>query len=99
MNRGKFIRAARQAARYGLVLCSSGNLSCRFNEQLMLISASDSWMSDITEDQIKDYRDVLQRAVFFEFAAAIYFRTNRQPVPIDEQEINILHQARRNGLP
>lgn len=47
----------------------------------------------------KNYQEVLQRAVFFEFAAAIYFRTNQQPIPIDEQEINFLHQVRRDGLP
>ena len=46
----------------------------------------------------KDYREVLQRAIFFEFAAALHFRTNQQPIPIDEQGITFLHQARRNGF-
>ena len=203
-----FINTAHKIAQHGLVLCGSGNLSCRKDEQQMLISASGSWLSDITEEQIavcrindgvcvngkkpsvelgfhryvlkqrrdvntvlhfqspyatalacsddiesakglscipevpyyigpvatvpyltpgsddlaqavtaalqkhdlvvlrnhgqvtvgKDYREVLQRALFFEFAAAIYFQTNRQPVSIDEQGINFLYQARRNGF-
>ena len=47
----------------------------------------------------RNYQDALQRAVFFEFAAAIYFRTKQQPVSIDEQGINLLYQARRDGFP
>jgi len=47
----------------------------------------------------KNYRDALQRALSFEVAAAIYFRTKQQPIPIDEQGINFLHQARRDGFP
>ena len=47
----------------------------------------------------KDYREALQRAVFFEFATAIYFRTKQQPVSIDEHGITFLHQARQNGFP
>ena len=204
-----FITAAHKTAQHGLTLCASGNLSCRKDEHNMLISASGSWLSEITEDQVaicrikdgvcingkkpsieigfhqaaltkrpdintvlhfqspyatalacskdiesakdlplipelpyyigpiatvpymtpgsealaqavasalqehdlvllqnhgqvtvgKDYKEVLQRAIFFEFAAAIYFRTNQQPVPINEQGINFLHQARREGFP
>ena len=203
-----FINAAHKTAQHGLVLCGSGNLSCRKDEHHMLISASGSWLSDITEDQIaicrikdgvcinekkpsielgfhqavlnqrrdvntvlhfqspfatalacsddiesakdlpllpeipyyigpvatvpymtpgsddlaqavatallghdlvilqnhgqvtvgKNYQEALQRAVFFEFAAAIYFRTKQQPISIDEQEINLLYQARRDGF-
>ncbi|MCI5122508.1 MAG: class II aldolase/adducin family protein [Candidatus Electrothrix sp. AUS4] len=204
----KFINTAHKIAQHGLVLCGSGNLSCRKDEHHILISASGAWLSDLTEEQIaicriedgvcingkkpsielgfhqqtlkqrrdvntvlhfqspyatalacsddmeaakdlplipelpyyigpvatvpyltpgseelaqavaaalqehdlavlrnhgqvtvgKDYREVLQRALFFEFAAAIYFRTNQQPVPIDGQEIDFLHQARREGF-
>ncbi|WP_339137343.1 MAG: class II aldolase/adducin family protein [Candidatus Electrothrix sp. GW3-4] len=204
-----FINTAHKTAQHDLVLCGSGNLSCRKDEQHMLISTSGSWLSDLTEEQIaicriedgvcingkapsieigfhqavlkqrrdintvlhfqspyattlacskdtesakdlplipelpyyigpvatvpymtpgsdelaqavtsalqehdlvvlqnhgqvtvgKDYPEMLQRALFFEFAAAIYFRTNQQPVSIDEQGINFLHQARQNGFP
>ncbi|CAK8716497.1 Aldolase [Candidatus Electrothrix laxa] len=204
-----FINTAHKIAQHGLVLCGSGNLSCRKDEHNMLISASGSWLSDITEDQIaicrikdgicindkkpsielgfhqavlkqrpdintvlhfqspfatalacskeiesakdlplipelpyyigpvatvpymtpgsdglaqavatallghdlvilqnhgqvtvgKDYRDALQRAIFFEFAASIYFRTKQQPIPINKQGINFLHQARQDGFP
>lgn len=44
------------ADRYGLVKCSSGNLSMRVGEDEMLVSASRSWMADITVDQIAHMR-------------------------------------------
>lgn len=46
-----FVKAAKDAARYGLVLCSSGNLSERIDNEHMLITESGAWMSDISEDQ------------------------------------------------
>ncbi|MCI5121999.1 MAG: hypothetical protein D3908_12570 [Candidatus Electrothrix sp. AUS4] len=46
----------------------------------------------------KDYREVLQRALFFEFAAAIYFRNNQQPISINKQGINFLYQGRNSSF-
>ncbi len=47
-----FAAASRKAARYGLMRCSSGNLSWRLDDGLMLVKASRSWMSDLTADDI-----------------------------------------------
>ena len=48
----EFVAAAHQVAQYGLVVCASGNLSWRINDSLMLITATDSWMENLSEDQI-----------------------------------------------
>jgi ribulose-5-phosphate 4-epimerase/fuculose-1-phosphate aldolase len=42
-----FAAGARRMAGYGLMRCSSGNLSCRLDEQRMLVKASRSWMADL----------------------------------------------------
>ena len=47
-----FVKAARDVARYGLVLCSSGNLSERVDKEHILITESGAWMSDISKDQV-----------------------------------------------
>lgn len=46
-----FIRTAHHIGQLGLVQCSSGNLSYRVGNK-MLISATGSWLSEIQEDQI-----------------------------------------------
>lgn len=49
----RFIAASRKAAReFGLVQCSSGNLSWRVDEQHVLVTASRSWMADLTAEQV-----------------------------------------------
>ena len=48
----EFMAAAHQVAQYGLVLCGSGNLSWRIDHKHMLISASQSWMAEMSDDQI-----------------------------------------------
>jgi len=40
----EFTAAARRVAGYGLVVCGSGNLSWRIGDDLMLITATSSWM-------------------------------------------------------
>lgn len=47
-----FIHWAHEAERLGLVLCSSGNMSHRFDDEHMLISASGSWLGQLEESQI-----------------------------------------------
>jgi len=47
-----FVAAARRVAEHDLVLCSSGNLSWRVDDERMLITTTDSWMSTLSEDQI-----------------------------------------------
>lgn len=47
-----FAAAARQAAAAGLMRCSSGNMSCRRPEGLMLVKASRSWMARLTPDDV-----------------------------------------------
>ena len=42
-----FIRACQQAAGYGLMRCSSGNLSMRVDEDRLLVKASRSWMARV----------------------------------------------------
>ena len=48
----EFVSAARTAAKYELLKYSSGNLSCRVDENTALLSASRSWLADITEQQV-----------------------------------------------
>jgi ribulose-5-phosphate 4-epimerase/fuculose-1-phosphate aldolase len=48
----QFVAAARRVAAYGLVRCSSGNLSWRIDDQRLLVTASRSWMADLAADQV-----------------------------------------------
>lgn len=48
----KFVVACHRIASFGLVRCSSGNLSCRTDEEHMLITTTRSWMAEITKEQI-----------------------------------------------
>ena len=48
----EFVTACRRVASYGLVRSSSGNLSWRVNEEYMLITATKSWMGELTGEQI-----------------------------------------------
>lgn len=43
-----FIDACHQAAAYGLLRYSSGNMSWRVNDELVLMSASRSWLAELT---------------------------------------------------
>ncbi|HEX2966494.1 MAG TPA: class II aldolase/adducin family protein [Syntrophorhabdaceae bacterium] len=47
-----FIDACHHIARHGLVLCSSGNLSFRIDDELMLITATGTWLSEMNKDDI-----------------------------------------------
>ena len=47
-----FVNTCHKIADYNLVQCSSGNLSYRLDENLAVLSASGSWLADITEDQV-----------------------------------------------
>ncbi|MDO8141589.1 MAG: class II aldolase/adducin family protein [Candidatus Brocadiales bacterium] len=49
---GEFVTACRRVASYGLVRSSSGNLSWRVNEECMLITATRSWMGELTREQV-----------------------------------------------
>ncbi len=51
-----FVRACRRVAEAGLVRCSSGNLSWRAGDGLMLISASRSWLATLTDEQVTTCR-------------------------------------------
>lgn len=48
----EFVAGARRIAEHGLVLCGSGNLSWRVDDEHMLITTTDSWMSTMAKDQI-----------------------------------------------
>jgi len=47
-----FVAAAHKAGRYGLVTCSSGNLSWRASVDMVLLSASRSWLAELTPGQV-----------------------------------------------
>jgi ribulose-5-phosphate 4-epimerase/fuculose-1-phosphate aldolase len=47
-----FVAACRKVAEYGLIQCSSGNLSWRIGENLALLSASRSWLGELNESQV-----------------------------------------------
>lgn len=48
----EFMETCREAARRGLVRCSSGNLSLRLDNEHMLITCSRSWMGRITPEEV-----------------------------------------------
>lgn len=48
----EFIAAARRVAEHGLVLCGSGNLSWRIDDGRALVTATRSWMGNMSEDQV-----------------------------------------------
>jgi len=47
-----FVNACHKAASYNLQQFSSGNMSCRIENNLALLSASRSWLKDITPAQV-----------------------------------------------
>jgi ribulose-5-phosphate 4-epimerase/fuculose-1-phosphate aldolase len=48
----EFVDAAKKTAEFGLVLCGSGNLSWRVYDERMLITASGSWMAEMSKNQV-----------------------------------------------
>ncbi len=48
----KFAKWAQKAGKYGLVKCSSGNLSHRLKDGNLLVSESRSWLGELKNDQI-----------------------------------------------
>ncbi|MBL7216045.1 MAG: class II aldolase/adducin family protein [Phycisphaerae bacterium] len=47
-----FVQACKKVAGYGLVQCSSGNLSWRIEPEVALLSASRSWLGELTAEQV-----------------------------------------------
>lgn len=47
-----FVSACHKVAEYGLVLCSSGNLSWRVGPDTALLSTSGTWLAELTQNQI-----------------------------------------------
>ena len=47
-----FLEAAHRAGNQGLMLCSSGNLSWRIEEDLALVSGTGSWLPNLKEENI-----------------------------------------------
>jgi len=48
----RFVAECHRAGQHGLMLCSSGNMSWRFDSEHVLLSASRSWLPDISPDQV-----------------------------------------------
>ena len=49
---GRFVDACHKSAEYGLQSFSSGNMSCRVGDGLVLMSASRCWLKEITAEQV-----------------------------------------------
>jgi len=47
-----FVEAAHRIGTHQLLICSSGNLSWRLNEEIMLISQTGSWLPYLSKDQV-----------------------------------------------
>jgi L-fuculose-phosphate aldolase len=47
----EFVSACHRVAQHGLVLCGSGNLSCRIDQEHMLITTTGAWLSELTKDE------------------------------------------------
>ncbi len=48
----RFVDACHEVAKHGLVRCSCGNLSLRLDGDFFLVTATGSWMSHLTRDQV-----------------------------------------------
>lgn len=48
----RFVEACREVGRRGLVQCSSGNLSQRIDDGRILVTATRSWLSRLTSDDV-----------------------------------------------
>lgn len=48
----EFVSMCRQVAQDRLVICSSGNLSCRVDNEHMLITTTGAWLSELTNDEV-----------------------------------------------
>ena len=48
----EFIAACHRVADYGLLRCSSGNLSWRIDKERMLVTATRSWLADLNADDV-----------------------------------------------
>lgn len=48
----EFVAACRKACECGLLRYSSGNLSCRLDDELVAVSASRSWLGEMTADDV-----------------------------------------------
>jgi len=48
----EFVSAAHSAAQQGLVICGSGNLSWRIDDECMLITATRAWLGEMSKDQV-----------------------------------------------
>jgi len=48
----EFVAACHKVAEYGLVSCSSGNLSRRVEPETALLTASGSWLGELTAEQV-----------------------------------------------
>jgi len=51
-----FVAAAHRVAENGLVVCGSGNLSWRVDDDHMLVTSAGSWMANISTDEVAVYR-------------------------------------------
>lgn len=49
---GKFAKWANRIGKAGMVKCSSGNMSHRFDEETVLVSESGKWLANLKPDQI-----------------------------------------------
>jgi ribulose-5-phosphate 4-epimerase/fuculose-1-phosphate aldolase len=47
-----FIQAAHRMAKYGLLQCSSGNMSWRINDEFATVTASGCWLERLTKDDL-----------------------------------------------
>ena len=47
-----FVQACHKVAQYGLISCSSGNLSWRIEPDTALLSASGAWLAELTPEQV-----------------------------------------------
>ncbi len=49
---GEFVKQARRIGKAGLTICSSGNLSWRVSDQEALVSATGSWVPELTREHV-----------------------------------------------
>ncbi|MHC4738699.1 MAG: class II aldolase/adducin family protein [Planctomycetota bacterium] len=48
----EFVHACHKTAACGLLRCSSGNMSCRLNEELVALSVSRTWLAELGADEV-----------------------------------------------
>jgi ribulose-5-phosphate 4-epimerase/fuculose-1-phosphate aldolase len=87
----EFIKTARLCAHHSLVLCSSGNLSCRINRNEMMITSAGSWMSELSPKDIVTCDIKHGKIIHGKIKPSSETYLHRMIYPINDKNTAVLH--------